>query len=430
MVGLLVKAQGPDIGYYYNLRTDIPWAKCSITYKSGSKQKIPFLPVINNFAPTGTAHYTKDVNIQCAVVFVGNGIENNDLSCYEGLDVSNKAVMFFYDFPDSVHKQTEKANSLKTRLEKAIDKNVLAIILCSYENETPFLAFQYDFLEKTEIPIITINKSEIKNIFSASGLNFEETSKSWIKGNLPKSKELISNITLHIKGQFDETESKYGTLFYNSQSISKKEMKILASKHDNAVKFLLNLFNLLNPVWKKTNMCYFADYDSKVFYTHHWGYAASHITGNYYVYKNSYGSISENAYGLIVHENTHTLFFKNWMDECKGANSFFFEGTAMYAQAMATDPNENNRKTYQYIKNGQLFPLTEMLEFNIGLTGIKTDVGYPASGSLVQHLIETYSLENFMIYWRTGSWEEAFHKTVDEIENEWRSWLKTNSNKF
>jgi len=428
MIGLFAQAQGPAPSYFYNSNTNLSWARCNILFSSGSTQKIPFLPIIDYFAPTGTKHYTKDVEVHCKINFIGNGIVNNEFDCYQDLNVENDAVLFYYGFPDSVHAQLEDTINLRSRIYNAFDKNVSTIIICMYKKETPFLAYQDSIIEEHgNIPIITINKDAAEDILLASGIRYGNMKSNWMKGDLPKSKKLITNLDLEIKGNFDRIDAEKGQLSFNGDHINKSAMLKLAALHDSSITFLLDLFKDEDPKWDKPNLYYFADYDSKVFYTRHWGHALSHITGNYYVFKDSYGSISEDPYGLAVHENTHMLFYKNWLGECKGANSFFFEGTAMYAQVMATDLNENNRKTYQYLKSGQLFPLSEMLEFNIGASGIKTDVGYPASGSLVQYLIETYTLKNFMVYWRTGDWEKAFNSNVDKIDKEWRGWLESNN---
>ncbi len=423
------QAQGPTPAYFYNSNTNLPWAKCNILFQKGSKQQVLFLPVINYFAPTGTKHYSKDANIQCPVQFIGNGIVNDTVDCYQSIDAEGEAVLFYFDFPDSVHQEAELATDLRSRIYSAFDKNVSAIIICMYKKETPFLAYQDSTIKKhADIPIITINKDAAKDILLASGLSPQKITKAWKKGDIPESQKLIINLDLYIKGKYDKISADKGSLFYDSEAINSSSMSILSKMHDRSITFLLDLFKDAKPGWKNQNLYYFADYDSKVFYTRHWGHAASHITGNYYVYKNSYGSISENPYGLTVHENTHLLFFQNWMDECKGASSFFFEGTAMYAQAMATDPDKNNQKTYEYLTKGQLFPLSEMLGFNIGQKGLKTDVGYPASGSFVQYLIETYGLKNFMLYWYTGDWKNAFHSTVDKTDEKWRDWLESNNN--
>jgi hypothetical protein len=48
-----------------------------------------------------------------------------------------------------------------------------------------------------------------------------------------------------------------------------------------------------------------------------------------------------------------------------------------------------------YLVSGQLFPLEELIAFNIGEEGLKTLVGYPAAGSFTGFLIETYGLQRF-----------------------------------
>ena len=106
-------AQGPNAEWYFNPSTEIPWASCHIFFDGGAKQKIPFMPLINfKGAPCGTYRYSRNIDFYGTIVFVGNGIVKEDeYDCYEGLDVTGKAVLMCYDFPDSVNMALEKAVS-------------------------------------------------------------------------------------------------------------------------------------------------------------------------------------------------------------------------------------------------------------------------------------------------------------------------------
>jgi len=75
-----------------------------------------------------------------------------------------------------------------------------------------------------------------------------------------------------------------------------------------------------------------------------------------------------------------------------------------------------------------------MVDFNIGSSGLKTQVGYPASGSFVAFLMETYGLEAMKKVTqlegrspkerkKTDSWQKSFGKHLSELEKEWLYWL-------
>jgi hypothetical protein len=75
-----------------------------------------------------------------------------------------------------------------------------------------------------------------------------------------------------------------------------------------------------------------------------------------------------------------------------------------------------------------------MVEFEIGMPGPETEVGYPAAGSFVAFLIETYGLESFKEAFvlearpveqkeRRSSWLSVYQKGLGILESEWLAWL-------
>lgn len=115
-----------------------------------------------------------------------------------------------------------------------------------------------------------------------------------------------------------------------------------------------------------------------------------------------------------------------------GSSSFMVEGIAKYAEAMATDPEVNHRQTAEFLRLGRLYPLNEMLTFEIG-SHAGTDVAYPAAGSFVHYLLDTYSLGQFKDVYQLEAkseeqelesiWQKAFGKSIRELETDWRAWL-------
>lgn len=136
-------------------------------------------------------------------------------------------------------------------------------------------------------------------------------------------------------------------------------------------------------------------------------------------------------FGLAVHENTHILTRLNWGD----STSFVNEGLGKYTEALTTDRNKNHLQVIQFLKENNLFPLADMVNFNIGPSGTKTRVAYPASGSFIAFLMETYGLSAVKEVIRlegrtlleketTDSWKKAVGKPLEELEKEWLHWLK------
>ena len=422
-----LNGQGPGKAYYYYPEVDLSWATCNIYFDGGSQMKIPFLPVIcYKIAPMGTDKYSRDINVSAPVVFIGNGISGEDYDCYKDQDVKDKFVLFFYDFPDTVHADPDAGTSLVERIEDAFQKHVAGMVLISWEDPNPFLVYEkLDFDSIPEIPVITINMETAEKILLSSRIKADEMFEKWKKGEFT-SRELICKMSLKMEGDFDRIETNDFEFCFREDYISREEMEEIIKVNQESVDFILELFKEAELEWKKIFSCYFRDYDVKLFYTHHWGRGLSSARlGNFYVHDREIPD-----YGLAVHENTHTLIYQNW----GGSESFFDEGIAKYAEAMAENKDQNHKKVIQFLEEGELVHLDEMLDFNIGSGDKPTRIGYPASGSFIHFLVESYGLSKLRnIYGGNPDekqknihyvLEDIFKKTPEQLEEEWLKWLQ------
>lgn len=434
-------AQGPKVSYYYNPATNLSFASCYVYQHGGSRQKIPFLPVISRSfqrAPLGIYNYSKDINVDAPIVFIGNGIVTENIwNSYVGrrfdyahgeIDVTGKAVMFCYDFPDSIEKQLKGEVPLEARISEAASQKAATVIIFSYKTEYPFLYAHYKKeSDIPDIPVITITKNSAVNILASSGFGRETIFSGWQESGKPQSAELISRIKLKIKGNFAQVETDNFLIRFRKELISKEEMKKMAQVNEKSLKFILNTLKEDRELtWKRQLTVYFRDFDSKIFYTHHWGWGLANNEGVFSIYLKS-----ARDFGLAAHENTHTLTYLNWSDD---STSFLSEGIAKYTEALATEKDKNHLATIKFLKEGKLFPLEETVHFNIGFPGLKTNVGYPASGSFVEFLIRTYGLISFKKVFilearsdeekkEEDSWKKVYDKALTELEKEWLYWL-------
>jgi hypothetical protein len=76
-----------------------------------------------------------------------------------------------------------------------------------------------------------------------------------------------------------------------------------------------------------------------------------------------------------------------------------------------------------------------VVTFSIGEPGPKTDLGYPASGSFVEFLIEVHGLAAFKEIYRLqgatsteagapSDWQQVYGKTLQQLEEAWIPWLE------
>lgn len=427
--------QGPLVSYYYNQATELAWAQCYVYQEGGSRQKISFLPVVSRQfqrCPLGTDNYSKDIDIDGALVFISNGIVKEGVwNSYGGrksgfisgdIEFAWSIVMFCYDFPDKIERQFAKEFPLTKRISEA------AVVLFSNSEPYPFLYASYENApDIPSIPVITISKSSALDVLSSAGLDGEKLFKEWEQsGQPPESRDLISKLHLKIKGNFEKIETANFNIHFRSEVLPAQEMQALAQTNEKAVTFLFDSFKEDKDLkWQKEFIVYFCDYDSKLFYTHHRGMGLSSDEGIFSVQK---GGAPQ--FGLAVHENMHTLTSLNW----GGTSSFLSEGIAKHAEALATNKDDNHLQSTKYMKEGKLYPLEEMLEFNIGSGGLQTQVGYPAAGSFVGFLIEAYGLIAFKKVYalesrpteekeKENSWGKAYGKSLQVLEKEWHQWL-------
>ena len=414
-------SQGPTLSYLADPSTQLAWAECRVYLAGGSQHKIPFLPVVNaKWAPCGTERYTRDIRVDAPILFVGDGAVRTDSDPYLGLDVAGKAVMFSYDFPDSAHPALDKEVTFEDRIRAAAARKAGSVVVFSWAEEYPFPRFRDSNVENVpEIPVIAINRHSAELILASGGLDAAGIFKEWRTKGVFKPQILISRLALRIDGQFDRVSTANFDFCFEREKINPEKVSALAATNEKSVSFLLDLFKAEKLKWRKTLTVYFRDYDSKLFYTHHWGKGASSDAGIFMVFD---GSIPN--FGLTVHENAHSLIGDNW----GGSSSFLSEGFGKYAEAMATDPGANDGETTAFLRQSKLVPLQEMLTMNIG-SDPRTEVAYPAAGSFIGYLLRRYSLAKVTALYmgadRIDIWTDIFGATISELESNWRASLTT-----
>lgn len=419
-------AQGPRLAFLTDPETELGFAACHIYFDGGSRRKIPFLPVVNaKGAPCGSNRYSTDIRLRAPVVFVGDGIVRDQASDpYSGLDMAGKVVMLSYDFPDKAHPEAGEV-TLEQRVREAVDRKAEGVLLFSALNENPFPRYPESAIEKIpEIPIIAINKRNAAVILAGDGRNPEETFRDWENEGKFRPGELIVKLDLRIDSKFELIDTDSFTFAFQP-GIPHDKAEALHRTNERSIVFLLGLFQQDDPRWTKTFTAYFSGFDAKLFYVHHWGYGLSSDAGTFMWFD---GTVPD--FGLAAHENAHTLISRNW----GGSSSFLVEGIGKYAEAMATDKSANHRLTQANLKEGRLFPLSDMATIEIGRDP-RTDVAYPAAGSFVQFLVERYSLKKLKEIYQgvakadddaaaQASWPAVFDKSLGDLEAEWLAFLR------
>lgn len=406
---LIGYSQGPNESYFYCDHKKLPWISGKVYFdQKGSELDVSFMSVINKStrAPLGVNGYTRDVDINESLLYISNGV-NNSIDSTNILNLNNRIVMFYYDYNnDSINEKKLVAN-----INRIIKKGVKGIVLASRYNKYPLLILDSIMVD---IPIVVINDNMCKSILSMSGVEECFNASNSIVPN-SKAIDLITKMHLKILGKFVFIKGNYVDMYFYPNVFDKKNMTLLHSLNEKSIEFIISRFGNIEIEWKKNKIFYFSNFDSKVYYTMHWGWGLSASCGVFNVYKNN-----DPKYGLIVHENTHTLFRDNF----GGRNSFFSEGVAMYFEAEVSDKMMNHKAAVLFAKSNKLPKLSGLLLIdNIGTTSEEANLLYPISGSFVGFLIENYGILSFIHFWKDDSFEKVYGKSLDTLEGEWIDWL-------
>ncbi len=431
-------AQGPLPEYYYAPETELGFATCWIKFTGGSRSKIPFLAVVDRSlrTPLGIGDYERDLQLQGRVVFIGDGVVlDDDRNCYDGrradysvgaIDVTGQAVLLCLD----CSKTDDAPPPLGQRLAWAVERGAVAAAVFSVERDTPTLTVDtVSFPGASNIPAVTITKDSALRLLASAGENGRALINEWEEtGDPPFSRELISTLELSLQGRFDIYKSPRFSYRFLKEALSPQQVEEMSTYSEQALTFISELLPVSDDrVWPAAVTTFFPDFDSKVFYTLHWGMGLSTDAGTFMVWGSGIPS-----YDLIVHETAHLYTSIFWSQH---SSSFLHEGLAMYAQAQAVDPDQDHREIAGLLKAMSMLPLAEIVDHQIGMPGKKTDIGYPASGSFVGFLTDRYGQEKvreaYVLEGRTDdkrnrqtTWSLVFGKTLAELEHEWLEWLQ------
>jgi hypothetical protein len=432
-------AQGPSVEYFYHPGTTLEWASCTVTQDGGSELRVPFLPVILTApvqAPVGTEKYTESIAVSAPMVFVGDGIVSDTWNAYDHtfawasapIDVQGKVALLCYDCANSLVADSAPGSSLAARVQALATRGAIAAVLLSSVKEAPFLFLDSSDAPVPEIPLITVTRTTAADILDAAAPGGREVlDQLKAMGEPPPSRDLITRLQLRIEGTFDRLETEHFLFLFRASRIDRKAVAAASSVHETALTSIRNTIG--NPddrSWPQATTVYFAGFDSKLFFTHHWGFGLSNDAGAFLQWDGGEADL-----GLITHEHTHTFTALNW----GRSSSFMEEGVARFVESQVTDASMNDQETRCLLDRGKLPPLVEMLYIDVGGDEL-TPIAYPAAGSLVGYLLETNGMQTLRrIFELEGqsreekgtrdTWQQALSKSLGWVDQDWRSWLRS-----
>lgn len=412
----VTSAQGPLPEFFYRSDLDLAWASAYVVLEGGSRLAIPFLPVVDGRnSPYGTADYGRDVRVDAPLAFVPAGPN--------GFNLDGRAVLMAMDRPEGAG-DAKHGGEFVERLRAVANAGAAAVVLFSFRQSHPFLLDEDGWLPASpSLPVVTITREAAGAVLASSTTRLEDVVNSWREGDAPEPSELISRLELEVDGRFQRVDTDHFVFRFQPGHFSSIDR--IAEANDEAVAFLLDLFGGHVRSWSRTTVTYFPDFDSKVFFTHHWGSGLGSDHGIFLVRQEA-----DTGGGLVVHEQTHILIGSNWGP----SSSFMAEGVATYSENMATDPGDACSKVRRFRRTGQLMSLEEMLEIQVGTHG-GTSIAYAAGGCFVRFLVEGHSMETLREVYelearsfdervRESTWRRVFGRDLGRVEREWLGWVE------
>ena len=414
-------AQGPSPSYFHDLGSQIPWAECAAYQPGGSSQKIPFIPAIVTApvrAPAGTQGYSRDVQFDSHLVFIGEGVAETESDTDSVPDLDGSVALMAL--------QSTSSATFEERVMMLARKGAVAVAVFPKDKRVFYPVLKPELMKEFEdlVPVIGLSHDTARRLFEAHSPLGEQDLQRWMEGGeAPRLGRMVPRLRCYFEGRFRRLESPNIVLLSRQSATDEVEAAELLRLNERSVASILDTFDGTGVTWTKTPAVYFKGYDAKVFYTRHWGAGFADATGSYLL------NSERPDFGLVVHEHTHSLFDRSWGETV----SFLAEGLAMYAQAQATDPMMCHQKTRELREAGVSVPLEKLLGHEIGTPGQATDFGYPAAGSFIEFLLHQGGLSKFEKLYREARPSPdvdlgdlllaIYGATPSELEAAWISWL-------
>ncbi|HSG99995.1 MAG TPA: hypothetical protein VLB27_08100 [candidate division Zixibacteria bacterium] len=430
-------AQGPNTAYFFTPEVTLDWAHCAVYQPGGSELVVPFLPVVASDpqrAPLGTEKYTRDIDLDAGMVYVRDGVVSETYDAYtktfadDGvpIDVAGRVVMLCYDCPPPEEWGTDSLPTVSERIAIARDRGAVGVVLYSSQKDNPFLYVDQRLFVSAAIPAITVSRNTARAIIAAAGLgSIPDNDTLGNREHMSRTREMITRIRLAIRGAFDRIATPDFTYLYRADKVPEAWVRAAADAQQLAIQTIRRTIGSDTDTMPRSLNVYFAGYDSKLFYTHHWGYGLSSAAGAFIVRREETVDT-----GLIAHEYVHTFTGANWGN----SSSFMNEGVARYVESVAIDPDRDHRETIAFLANDRLPPLRDMIYIDIGSDSL-TQIAYPASGSFTAFVIATEGLHTYRKLFdlegraleektATDSWQSACGKPLATLDTDWRAWLQ------
>lgn len=234
----------------------------------------------------------------------------------------------------------------------------------------------------------------------------------WFRGEL--GFESSARFIQHRLGERVETE--HFRIYYSKESYAPEEIGWIAAEHEFRLQQIMQIFAL--PFRTKIESYVYPSSDVK---QRLMGAGNTNIAKPW---SKEVHITKQSLDATLKHELVHVVAAPFGLPVIRAnLSTGLVEGLAE-----AIDWNWGNRTLHHYAaamyKFGVAPDISRIMAFT-GFAAQSSSLSYVLAGSFCRFVIDTYGIRPMMHLYRTNEYEEVFHKTLEELMEEWRAFLRT-----
>lgn len=405
-------------------------AVCTITNpRTGSRFKVPFFPIyyhdtLGTRKPLGVP-LDRSTEVEGPLIFVGFGITKADdgWDDYGGGKVQDDIVVVLGDVPKRDYSRfpRETYASSDYKVSNAVNHGAKGVVLVSdpfrEPGSEPTPVTRGEEALGVFIPTFYLNLvlGELQRGFDLSTLRRQVEERRQPQEPFP----LNLRMTVSYKGnEFREKASEHFIYLFHPGSLAERELTAIVEKREEAYASITHELGV--DFREKVRFFLFPSAREKTFYTGHVGGGSASGRTMLEIYN---AEIKLDPWHELIHILTGSIN--------RDPASVLEEGLAIYiVRRMGGVEKQIDCEAAGYKKRGELIPLRELFDIEIGTQRSKPEISYPESGSLVKYLVKRWGMQKFQELYaavhraqsideKDRKVRETYGRTIDEIEQEW-----------
>lgn len=434
------RAQMPPNSFYHDRGFNVPYAKLTVTMPDGSKEFVPFTPILVNNTPVGISNYSRDIDVQGRLVFAGNGIVSPDkkYNAYGDYDLQGRIPVIIYNYPFDFQRRYGEKSDLHIRAQEAAIRGARALIVFGLPDNpgwhAPFISLPETYPPIT-IPVIALSFNEALSLLKTADIAVDSTGRGLSALLTVSPVELPVVAGIFLKGNFGKIQTDHFKIQYLPGILTESRMTQYMRDKEKAFAFVKNFLQLSTFETPAQEVIYFPDFASLRFYTGVSKNEYPDTAGRCKVFSH-FASLDhpvKSDYFHIVQNISHTMVLSAWGE----SDPVIEAGTCAMIAAAGDSGYTIDETVAAWLKQGKLIPLPELFRIETeSRTGVPDSVQVEA-GSFLKFLFTAYHVEKFRQFYieisttktaraKLQAIEGIFEQDLKALEREWAEMLSFN----